>query len=462
MTPLTVQDPVRDAERLRDDVVLSVRNVSKKFCKNLRRSMAYGIYDLGRNLVGAPLGSTELRSDEFWALDDINFELRRGEVLGVIGPNGCGKTTLLRLLAGIFPPDRGLISVRGRVGALIAVGAGFHPHMTGRENIYLNGTILGMSRREIDDNFEAIVDFAEMGDFIDAPVSSYSSGMRVRLGFAIAVHVDPEILLIDEVLAVGDVAFREKCMRRMDRIRQSDKAIIFVTHSLYQVEAICSRAMWLEGGRMAMIGPAQNVVAKCLDAQEQKAIAQTRREIEREGLPKSAGLVEGHEELLTIDNVELLNGRGEPAEEVPFGAPLTLRISYHAHKRLKSPLFNLRILYRDRSVLEASMLIDGYGPEWIEGRGVVDCFFPHLALTPKLYKVLLFVRSAEGMADITTMRLCAQFRVTDEALDRIPLRGPMALNHRRQGSPVYFPRQWRFYDSRHRLTDTLESDYDVH
>ncbi len=233
--------------RLGDDVVLSVRNVSKKFCKNLRRSMAYGIGDLARNLVGRPSESTELRKDEFWALKDINFELRRGEVLGVIGPNGCGKTTLLRLLAGIFPPDRGAISVRGRVGALIAVGAGFHPHMSGRENIYLNGTILGMSRREIRRKFDDIVEFAELEDFIDAPVSSYSSGMRVRLGFAIAVQVNPELLLVDEVLAVGDAGFQAKCYDRIFELLQHC-AVCVVSHRMSRVSRLCRRVIVLDHG----------------------------------------------------------------------------------------------------------------------------------------------------------------------------------------------------------------------
>ncbi|MBE9531297.1 MAG: ABC transporter ATP-binding protein, partial [Proteobacteria bacterium] len=193
------------------EVVISIKNLSKKFCTHLKRSMAYGIIDLSKNLVGIKPNTEELRRDEFWALDNMNFELKRGEVLGLIGLNGCGKTTLLRLLTGIFPPDKGEITIKGRVGALIAVGAGFHPHMTGRENIYLNGTILGMSAKELDACFDDIIEFAEIGDFIEAPVSTYSSGMRVRLGFAIAIHINPDILLIDEVLAVGDLNFSIKC-----------------------------------------------------------------------------------------------------------------------------------------------------------------------------------------------------------------------------------------------------------
>ena len=230
-----------------DDFVVSVKNVSKKFCKNLRRSMAYGIADLSKNLIGFKPDSTNLKKDEFWALQNINFELRRGEVLGLIGLNGSGKTTLLRLLAGIFPPDKGEIAIRGRVGALIALGAGFHPHMTGRENVYLNGSILGFSRSEIDDQFDNIIEFSEIGEFINAPVSTYSSGMIVRLGFSIAIAIQPDVLLIDEVLAVGDLGFVIKCLNRMaDLIPQT--ATIFVSHSMPMMARISTKVMLMNRG----------------------------------------------------------------------------------------------------------------------------------------------------------------------------------------------------------------------
>ena len=229
------------------EVVVSVKNISKKFCRHLRRSMKYGIFDLSKNLVGIKPDSSSLRRDEFWAVKDINFELRKGQVLGLIGLNGSGKTTLLRLLAGIFPPDEGEITIKGRVGALIAVGAGFHPHMTGRENIYLNGTILGMTRKELDSKFDDIVEFAEVGEFLDAPVSTYSSGMRVKLGFAIAVHIDPDVLIIDEVLSVGDIAFKSKCFNAINKLMK-DTAVIFVSHNLPQVSRICTDIIVMDEG----------------------------------------------------------------------------------------------------------------------------------------------------------------------------------------------------------------------
>ncbi len=190
-----------------------------------------------------------LRRQEFWALRDISVDVRRGEVLGLIGMNGCGKTTLLRLIAGIFPPDLGETAIRGRTGALIALGAGFHPHMTGRENVHLNAAILGLSRQEIRDRFQAIIDFAEIGPFIDAPVSTYSSGMKVKLGFAIAINVQADLLLIDEVLAVGDMGFKIKCLNAIRRL-MADTAVVFVSHSMQFISSFCTRVMLLNGGQV--------------------------------------------------------------------------------------------------------------------------------------------------------------------------------------------------------------------
>jgi lipopolysaccharide transport system ATP-binding protein len=230
------------------EVVVSVKNVSKKFCKSLKRSMAYGIIDLSKNLLGIKQDSSVIKKDEFWALEDINFELRRGETLGLIGPNGSGKTTLLRLLAGIFPPDKGEIKIKGRVGALIAVGAGFHPYMTGRENIFLNGTILGMTHQEIRSKFDEIVDFADIGDFLGAPVSTYSSGMRVRLGFSIATAIEPDVLLIDEILAVGDEGFQKKCLNKIGELKKAGTAIVFVSHNMHMISAFSNRLIMMNNG----------------------------------------------------------------------------------------------------------------------------------------------------------------------------------------------------------------------
>ncbi|MDD4938658.1 MAG: ABC transporter ATP-binding protein [Candidatus Omnitrophica bacterium] len=253
------------------DVVIRAENVSKKYCKTLRHSMMYGVADIGRNLLGKSSRPGKLRKNEFWAVDNVSFEVKRGETLGLIGPNGSGKTTLLKMLNGIFWPDKGKIMVNGRVGALIAVGAGFHPLLTGRENIYINGAILGMKKREIDKKFDSIVEFADIGDFLESPVKHYSSGMFVRLGFAVAVHCEPEILLVDEVLAVGDVNFQHKCLRRMADMMESC-AVIMVSHNAQVIRFICDNALFLNKGQMKFLGPAAEGIDEYIDFMVQKAL----------------------------------------------------------------------------------------------------------------------------------------------------------------------------------------------
>lgn len=246
---------------MKDDVLIKVDNVSKKFCRSLKKSLWYGMQDLGREITGRRHGGDgELRPEEFWAVKDVSFELKRGECLGLIGHNGAGKTTLLRMLNGLIKPDHGRIEMRGRVGALIALGAGFNPILTGRENIYVNASVLGVSKRELDEKIEEIIDFAEIGEFIDAPVQSYSSGMQVRLGFSVASSLEPDILILDEVLAVGDAGFRTKCYNRIRKISEKS-AVIFVTHSMPYVARMCNLSLFLEKGMPSGLLPAQDGIS---------------------------------------------------------------------------------------------------------------------------------------------------------------------------------------------------------
>jgi len=235
------------------EVLVKVEGVSKKFCKTLKRSMLYGMQDITRNIVGLEPETDRLRPGEFWSVDDVSFEVRRGECLGLIGPNGAGKSTLLKILNGILSPDKGHVEIKGRAGALIEVTAGFHPMLTGRENIYINGAILGFSKKEIDDKFDEIVEFSELSDFMDTPVKHYSSGMNVRLGFAIAAQMRPDVLLIDEVLAVGDVGFQTKCINAIGEIMKNS-AVIFVSHSIATVAKVSTKACVLEKGKVAFLG----------------------------------------------------------------------------------------------------------------------------------------------------------------------------------------------------------------
>lgn len=259
--------------KMDNEVLVRVEHVSRKFCRSLKRSLWYGVQDMLSELnPSSKLRTTKregssapaqepneesfalsasrngLRRDEFWAVNDVSFELRPGECLGLIGRNGAGKTTLLKMLNGLIKPDGGRIEMRGRVGALISLGAGFNPILTGRENIYVNGSVLGLTKKEIDAKIDDIIDFADIGDFINTPVQSYSSGMQVRLGFAIATAISPEILLLDEVLAVGDMAFRIKCYERIGRL-QKNAATILVSHSMSHLSTVCNRIFFMSHGK---------------------------------------------------------------------------------------------------------------------------------------------------------------------------------------------------------------------
>lgn len=245
------------------DVMVSVDNVSKKFCRSLKRSLWYGIQDMAGEIFGNSSGK-ELRSEEFWALRGVCFELKRGECLGLIGRNGAGKTTLLRILNGLIKPDGGRVEIFGRVGALIALGSGFNPILTGRENIYVNATVLGLKKKEIDKKIDEIIDFSELEEFIDTPVQNYSSGMNVRLGFGIAASLEPDILILDEVLAVGDLRFRAKCYNKLQSMFNRC-AVILVSHNTEDVARLCSRVNLLEHGESVYLGPTEEGIRKYLE-----------------------------------------------------------------------------------------------------------------------------------------------------------------------------------------------------
>lgn len=242
------------------DTIISVEGVSKKFCRSLKQTMLYGVRDVVCDVLGLSHSSNGLRPDEFWALDDVSFEVKRGECLGLIGPNGAGKSTLLKLLNGITHPDRGTIKITGRISALLELGAGFHPMLTGRENIRLSGAILGLSQVEVEKKFDAIVDFAGLEEFIDSPVKHYSSGMYVRLGFAIAAHAEPDVLLIDEALAVGDAHFVQKCFTAFAQFQKQGVTILFVSHDLNPIRRFCQETIWLEGGMIVQRGGPKDII----------------------------------------------------------------------------------------------------------------------------------------------------------------------------------------------------------
>ncbi len=302
--------------------------------------------------MGATVDHDTLRRDEFWAVKDVGFELRRGECLGLIGHNGAGKSTLLKMLNGLIKPDKGTITMKGRVGALIELGSGFNPILTGRENVYVNGQILGFTKKEIDQKFDAIVDFAEIGEFIDTPVQNYSSGMKVRLGFAVAAQLEPDVLLVDEVLAVGDLAFVIKSLNAMQELMQ-DCAVIFVTHSLPLMSRVCTRAMLLSGGK---IRQDSNQIGEVI-------------EVYTSDLKAGKSAIVGNKDS-SIENVILKDDRGQMTEAISHYEVLKMRFDCRLPADVRH--FNVRVIVRNieqRSVLE---YYTGINKNFLENRNTIN------------------------------------------------------------------------------------------
>ncbi len=379
--------------------------------------------------------ASDLRPQEFWAVRGLNFDVKYGESLGLLGKNGAGKSTVLKLVSGILGPTTGRVELYGRLGAMIELGTGFHPMLTGRENIYITAAVMGMKKEKIDRRFEQIVEFAGIGDFLDTPIKFYSSGMLVRLGFSVLAHLDPEIMLVDEILAVGDLYFQHKCIERIHELRGKGLAFILVSHSLYRIESLCDSVIWIENGEEVMHGGAREVVRAYRD----KAYKEQTLEREKERAHNQV-LLESH--LLRIEDVSVLDSNGRVTNKIGYGEPFGIRIKYFAKKRILRPLFNLRFLHAGFAVFETSMLIDGGAPEYIDGPGVIECRVKSPSLLPKCYDILLFVRNREGAADLVEMDVVSSFTVSAEGLEAIRSSGPYAIGHLMEGSPVHFDYEW--------------------
>jgi lipopolysaccharide transport system ATP-binding protein len=320
------------------DLVLD--GVSKKY--RVTEALPRGASQRGLGLAFRRLRS---RSTEFWALRDVSFDVKRGETLGIIGDNGAGKSTILKLLSSVTLPTSGQITVRGRMSALIEVGSGFHPELTGRENVFLSGSILGMRRREITDKLERIIDFAGVREFIDTPVKRYSSGMYLRLGFSIAAHLEPDILLLDEVLAVGDADFQAKCLERVNELHRDGRTIVFISHDLEAVERLCARVVLLSRGKVVADGPARDVINTYREAGRTRASS--------EAAPPPDVHVSGE---VSLTSVDCRDSHGEMTTVLHTGEPVTFRLHYDVQTPVRDARFELY----------AFTMIDGrYGP-WFQ------------------------------------------------------------------------------------------------
>jgi ABC-type polysaccharide/polyol phosphate transport system ATPase subunit len=332
-------------------------------------------HEKNQYLKSTLLRGRRARYDEFWALKGVDFEIPFGSTFGIIGSNGSGKSTLLKCLAGILSPDKGSVSCNGRMAALLELGAGFHPDLSGRENIYLNGAILGMTRSEIDRKLEEIIDFSGLEKFVDTPVKNYSSGMVVRLGFAVATNVDPEILIIDEVLAVGDESFQHRCHEKIESFRQEGRTIILVSHGLMQVAQLCSTVAWLEKGVIQEIGPSYEVIGKYA-GQSHDAAPKIEGEIgERWG---------SHEAEIT--RAEFVNADGVPVHVLKTGEPISLQIDYTAHMPIKEPVFGIRITHlHGTNVWGSTTKRMGFQPATLNNSGTITLNIPELPILAGTY-----------------------------------------------------------------------------
>jgi lipopolysaccharide transport system ATP-binding protein len=341
------------------------------------------------NLV-RPGREAEQPRKEFWALKDVSFDVKRGEVLGIIGRNGAGKSTLLKLLCRITTPDTGRIELDGRVGALLEVGTGFHPELTGRENIYLNGSILGMSRRDIDRKFDEIVAFSGVETFLDTPVKRYSSGMRVRLGFAVAAHLEPEILVIDEVLAVGDAEFQRKCLGRMNEVAGEGRTVLFVSHQMEAIQSLCTRAIWLQDGTVALTGSVADVVKGYLS----ESLSSSRGIALRDRKDRSG------EGKIRVVSVGVHDGAGYP---VITGGKLTIDLVLEAVEAIHESLsLYIRIGIFDQNEHLLTMIANELSGDELrfEGKQIsVQCEVPRAPLVPGQYILNFAVRTQGVLQD---------------------------------------------------------------
>jgi lipopolysaccharide transport system ATP-binding protein len=382
------------------DTAIRFEGVSKRFVLRRQRtkSLQDAVVDLFRR--------GENRRQTVWALRDVSFEIQRGEMVGLVGPNGAGKSTALKLISRIIEPTSGSIEVNGRIGALLELGAGFHPDLTGRENISLNGSILGLSRSEIRSRFDDIVSFAELERFIDVPVKNYSSGMYVRLGFSVAAHTDPEILLVDEVLAVGDASFQRKCLDRIRQLRQDGTTIVFVSHGLDTVRNLCGRALWLDQGRLELAGPTEKAVSAYLER-----VLQERRQAVLEG---SGGDAErwGSFEAEVLD-VRLMSADGREVVSFQTGERFVVRVDYRAHRRIENPVFGLAI-YRDDGVHVngPNTRFSGFDIDAIQGDGSIDYTVDSLPLLEGTYSLSAAIYDMSGTAAYDHQHRLYAFNVT--------------------------------------------------
>jgi lipopolysaccharide transport system ATP-binding protein len=391
---------------MKDDVVISGKGLGKRYTlgaggrshDSLRELLVDGARSLFRRGQ-----SPKQAAEPFWALRDVSFDIRRGENVGIIGLNGAGKSTLLKIMSRITVPTAGTARVAGRVGALLEVGTGFHGELTGRENAYLYGAILGMGKQEISRKFDAIVEFSGIKDFIDTPVKRYSSGMYVRLAFAVAAHLEPDILLLDEVLSVGDLPFQRKCMEFAKRLQERNATILFVSHNMFSIKTMCSRVIYLKRGRVQFDGPTDAGI----EMYEEDCRLSTLSWAEKKP----------DEWPIKVTDFSLLDESGTPKTVFEFGDSMRLRLEYEAHHALDNPNFIIAFIRSDGvACCNFSSEADGLALGEIHGKGVLELQTPPLKLVSELYTISILIRE-KGFQRVLCAQIGSTFHVRHELYD---------------------------------------------
>lgn len=395
------------------------------------------------NLFKQPFQRRDAMTDTLWALRDVTFCVGEGEVVGIIGRNGAGKSTLLKILSKITYPTTGWFRTRGRLASLLEVGTGFHEELTGRENVFLNGSILGMKKKEVEARFDRIVEFAGVERFIETPIKHYSSGMRLRLGFAVAAYLDPDVLVVDEVLAVGDVGFQKKCLNTMNELQGGGRTILFVSHNMAALENLCSRGIWIDGGRIVRDGDAKEVVRAYMATfvPSGQAVTDLRDATGRRGTGE-----------IQFTGVEILESTGEPKVLTRAGDRLLIRFRYRAHQMIPSVSFRFW-LYSELGTLVAtfSSTFDGMDiRKVLPGDGFVDVEIDALNLLPARYQLSLQIYDMPWHL-YDNLENCIQFEVM-----------PADVHHSGQGLDhhngiVFFPQRWRLQGVRRDRSVLTES-----
>lgn len=393
---------------MKPENAVEVRNISKKF-------KIY--YDKGHTLKEKTLFRRRRTYEEHYVLKGISFDIKKGEAVGFVGQNGCGKSTTLKLLTQIMYPDSGTIEMRGRVSSLIELGAGFHPDMSGRENIYINASIFGLTRKEIEERLDTIIAFSELGEYIDNPVRTYSSGMYMRLAFSVAIHVNADILLIDEILAVGDAGFQAKCFQKLREIKAGGTTIAIVSHSLDQIEQICEKSYWIQEGKIAAEGTPREVHPQYLDYMARQRLTLTEE--------KAADEKRWGNGMARIDQVRLFNEEGKEATAFRTGRQMTIEIWYQVRQTVEDVILGIGIFRMDGvQCYGTNTKIDRLDSFSLKSDGKIRIILENLPLLPAQYTLDLAIESGDHIA----VDYCTKIKQFEMVADRCDV-GVARLQH---------------------------------